>query len=120
MFANYPLKYKITEPGISEQELRKKGSMYVLCYVYSRGSVAKKLLGYDNSKSETALVSMMYPDNGQPQLKNIPAEAFVYKFYIKHIDSGNVFLGTKWDADTTWDQALKNQIRGFKTELKLN
>jgi hypothetical protein len=31
-----------------------------------------------------------------------------------------VFLGTKWDADTSWDQALKNHLMAFKSELKVN
>jgi hypothetical protein len=54
------------------------------------------------------------------QLKNIAANTVVYKFYVRHIDSGNIFLGTKWDADTTWQDALKNFIGGFKAELKIN
>jgi hypothetical protein len=30
-----------------------------------------------------------------------------------------VFLGTKWDADLTWEEALLNQINGMKAELRL-
>ncbi|HMG92404.1 MAG TPA: hypothetical protein VK589_20240 [Chryseolinea sp.] len=115
----YPLKYKMTEPGTPEKELRKQGSLYVVCFVRTRGVVAKDLLGYDTSKSESALVSVTYPDN-QQQLKNIGSNTPVYKFYFKHIDSGNVFFGTKWDADLTWQQALINQIKGMKAELRLN
>lgn len=116
---HYPLKFKLTEPGLSEKELRKQGSLYVLCYLYVRDGVAKKLLGYDMSKSESALVSVTYP-NGQQQLKNIPTDTPVFKFYFKHIESGNVFLGNKWDADLTWQQALLNQIKGMKAELRIN
>jgi hypothetical protein len=119
IFSVYPFKHKFTEPGLSERELRNKGSIYILCYVHTRGSIAKKVLGYDVGKSESAIVSVLFNDNGQTQLKNIDSDAFVYKFYFKHIDSGNVFLGTKWDADISWDQALKNQIRGFKAEFKV-
>lgn len=119
LFSNYPFKYQITEPGLSERELRQKGFFYVLCFIHTRGSVAKHILGYDTSKPETAYVSVTYPD-GQPQLKNIPSETPVYKFYFKHIDSGNVFLGTKWDADVTWQQALKNHLMAFKAELRIN
>lgn len=120
VFSTYPFKYKLTEPGLSESELRKKGFLWILCYVHTRGSIAKKVLGYGMSRSESAIVSVTYNENGESQLKNIPSEALVYKFYFKHIDSGNVFLGTKWDADTTWEQALKNQIKGFKMELKID
>jgi hypothetical protein len=116
---NYPYKYTLTEPNLSETELRKKGSLFVLRFVCARDKVAKTILGYDMTKSENAIVSIVYPGN-QPQLKNIPADAHVYKFYFKHIDSGNAYLGTKWDADETWQQALINQIKGFKAELKIN
>lgn len=116
---NYPLKYKLTEPGTAERDLRKQGLLYIVCFVHTRGVVAKELLGYDMSKSESALVSVTYPGM-QQQLKNIPSSTPIYKFYFKHIDSGNVFFGTKWDADLTWQQALLNQIKGMKAELRLN
>jgi hypothetical protein len=116
---NYTLKYKMTEPGVPEKDLRKQGSLYVLCIVRTRGSVAKELLGYQVKPGETALVSVAYP-GPQQELRNIPSDEVVYKVYFKHIDSGNVFLGTKWDADTTWQQALLNQLRGMKAELRLN
>lgn len=116
---NYPLKFKMTEAGTAEKELRRQGQLYVMGFIYCRGSIAKELLGYDMSKSESALLSITYPD-GQQQLKNLPSNTPVFKFYFKHIDSGNVFLGTKWDADTTWQQALLNQIRGMKNELRIN
>jgi hypothetical protein len=116
---NYPLKYKVTEPGLSEKDLRKQGYLYVMCVVHARGAVAKKLLGYDMTKSESALVSVTY-SNGQSQLKNFPSNEPVYKIYFKHIESGNVFLGNKWDADLTWEQALLNHLKGMKTELRIN
>jgi hypothetical protein len=115
----YPYKFKMTEPGLTDKELRKQGSYYVLCLVHGRGSAAKELLGYNPAKSETALVSVTYPGD-QPQLKNIPSDTPVYKMYYKHIDSGNCFLGTKWDADLTWQQAIINHLKAFKAEFKIN
>jgi hypothetical protein len=70
------------------------------------------------TKAASAIASVTY-DGGQPQLKNIPSNTPVYKVYFKHIDSGNVFLGTKWDADLTLEQAILNQIRAFKAEFKI-
>lgn len=116
---SYPYKYKLTEPGLSEAQIRKDGSYYVLRFVYARDKAAHNLLGYDVTKSQSAIVSVTYPDD-KPHLISIPANSMVYKFYFKHIDSGNIFLGTKWDADLTWQNALINQIRAFKTELKIN
>jgi hypothetical protein len=120
IFKNYyPLKFKMTEPGVAEKELRRQGNLYVMGFIFSRGSVVRELLGYDMSKAESAFLSVTYPE-GQQQLKNIPANTPIFKFYFKHIDSGNVFLGTKWDADVTWQQALINYIQGMKAELRLN
>ena len=113
----YSFKYKLTESGINERELRKQGYLYVLCLVHARGSVLRKVLGYNSTKQESAYASVTFPED-QSQLKNIAATTPVYKFYFKHIDSGNVFLGTKWDADVTWQQALRNHLMAFKAELK--
>ncbi len=117
--SNYPWKYKITEAGIDERELRKQGFSYVLCYIDTRGVAAREILGYDMTKSESAYASITFP-GGQLQLKTIPADKPVYKFYFRHIDNGNVFLGNKWDADITWQDALRNHVLGFKSELKIN
>lgn len=115
----YPFKYKLTEPGLTESQIRQDGSYYVLRYVYARDKAAQNVLGYDATKSQSAITSITYPDE-KAHLKNIPANTMVYKFYFKHIDSGNIFLGTKWDADLTWQQALINQLRAFKAELRIN
>ncbi|MBT1703081.1 hypothetical protein [Chryseosolibacter indicus] len=114
----YPFKYQLTEANLSEVELRKKGFLYVLRFVCSRNKVASNVLEYPMSKSQNAIVSMTY-NGGAPEIKNISADAAVYKFYFKHLESRNVFLGTKWDADTSWQQALINQIRGFRMEFKI-
>lgn len=115
----YPFKYKLTDPGLSESQIRQDGSLYVLRFVYASDRAAQDLLGYSASRSQSAIVSVTYPGN-EPHLKSIPANNMVYKFYFKHINSGNIFLGTKWDADVTWQQALINQIKAFKAELKIN
>ncbi len=117
--ANYPLKYQIVNAGSDEQELRRKGFLYVLCFVRSRGVAAKEALDYDLSKDEKSYASITFPD-GQLQLKILPRDQPIYKFYFRHIDNGNVFLGNKWDADVTWLDALRNHIIGFKQEAKIN
>jgi hypothetical protein len=115
---NYPFKYMFTDPNLPESELRKQGLLFVLRFVHARGKIAKTVMGYDMTKSESAIVSISYPGS-QAQVKNISADSEVYKFYFKHIDSGNVYLGTKWDADDNWEQALINQLKGFRAELKI-
>ncbi len=119
IFKTYPLRYQLTDNTIADKDLRNKGFLYVLCMVHGRSSVVKELLGYPVNTSESAFVSVTYPGT-EMQLKNIPADTEVYKFYVRHIDSGNVYLSTKWDADTSWQQALQNFIKGMKAEMKLN
>lgn len=114
----YPFKYTLTDAGLSEAELRKQGYLFVFRFVKSRARVAKQVLGYDITKAESAIVSISYTGE-QPELRNISVNADVYKYYFKHIDSGNVYLGTKWDADESWQQAIVNQLRGMKIELKI-
>jgi hypothetical protein len=119
IFKNYPLKYKLVDPAIDEAELRKQGFLYVLRFVNAPCLQAKELCEYEISGPVSAFVSVTYP-NGQPVLKTISAETPVFKFYAKKIDSENVFLGNKWDADTTWQEALRNYIKGLRIEFKLN
>lgn len=115
----YTNRLKLADDPAVEKDLRRQGFSFVLRYVHCRGRAARELLGYDVSKNESAYGSMVY-GNGTSQLKTISADVPVYKFYIKHIESGNVFLGTRWDADEDMLQALRNYIEGFKTEFKLN
>lgn len=119
IFKTYPLRYQLTDNTIADKDLRNKGFLYVLCVAHGQSGVVKEMLGYTVNQSESAFVSVTWPEN-EMQLKNIPAETEVYKFYVRHIDSGNVFLSTKWDADTSWQQALQNFIKGMKAEMKLN
>lgn len=116
----YPEKVKVVQIPADEKDLVKQGFQWVLLYVKLNGTTAHEILGYDMLKTAaTAYGSVTYP-NGTAQVKTISADEPIYKFYIKHLRSGNVFLGTKWDADETLVQALKNHIMGYRTELKLN
>ena len=115
----YPYKYTLTEPNLSEAELRRQGFLYVLRFIHARNKIARDVLGYETSRAQSAFVSMTYQEN-ESQVKNISANQMVYKFYFKHIESKNVFLGRKWDADPSWEQALWNQLKGYKAEFRLN
>ena len=45
----------------------------------------------------------------QTKAKPIPRDALVYKFYIRQNISKNIHVGV-WDADITWQDALRNMI----------
>src|SRR5688572_7618015 len=68
----YPFRNQLVDPAVPDKELRNKGFLYVLCFVNTRCGIAKELLGYPVRKSESAFVSVTYPD-GQVQLKTIPS-----------------------------------------------
>ncbi len=116
---SFQAKYEFVEPAEDEIDLRQKGFVYILRFIHARGSFAKDILGYDMSKSETALVTVSYP-NGALQLKTIPSETIIYKFYIKNMEDENIYLGPKWDADINWQDALKNHIDGYRAGGKMN
>lgn len=115
----YPDKYKVVTMPADEKDLVKQGFQFLILFVKSNGKTARELLGYNNDAASTAYGSVTFP-NGSPQVKTISADVPIYKIYIKHLRSGNVFLGTKWDADQTLSQSLKNHLMGLRAELKLN
>jgi hypothetical protein len=116
---HYPFAYQFFEPGSEETAIRQKGFLFSLAFINTRGYPAMELLEYNMAKAGSAITSASYP-NGQLQLKTYPAEMLIYKFYFKHLENQNIYLGTKWDADPDWQQALINQIKGLKAELRVN
>lgn len=114
---NYSGKYELVDGNADESDLRKKGFLFILRFVHAKGSLAKDVLDYESTKSASAIASATFT-NGELQLKAIPAEEEVYKFYFKKLETGEVFLG-KWDADILWQDALKNHIHAYKAEKKL-
>jgi hypothetical protein len=115
---NYPFNYEFFESGTEDKEIRQKGFLLLLSAIHTRGYPAMELLKYNMTNAGSAIASVSYP-NGQLQLKTIPANELVYKFYFKQLENGNIYLGTKWDADPSWEQALLNQIMGLKAEMRI-
>jgi hypothetical protein len=114
---HFPVKYELVDPKLEERELGSRGFRTVLRFVHTRGSVAKEILGYDLSQLAHSL-STVYFVNGEADVKTIPANETIYKFYVKHIEYGNIFLGKGWDADITWQDALKNHLQAMRESLK--
>jgi hypothetical protein len=113
----FPVKYELVDPELDDRELERKGFITVLRFIHTRGRVAKKILEYDLTQMASSIASVMML-NGEPQIKTIPAEEPVYKFYIKHLEYGNIFLGNKWDTDQSWQIALANHLQLMRLDLK--
>ena len=115
--ANYPMSFELTDPSESEKELLDKGFSFVLYRLHTSGKSIQRLLNYDVDDEDETYVTLI-EKNGKPTLRYIPVDAPVYKYYIKHIKSGNVYLGKDWDADETWQNAMQHWIKGVRKELK--
>jgi len=115
VMADYPYDYVIVDSDKTERELRDEDHQYILYYVHTVGRNVKEILEYEINESESAYMSEV--SNGETRLKSINNQTPVYKFYVKHIYSENVFLGTKWDADISWSDALHNYITNMENQL---
>ncbi len=114
---HFPVKYELVDPELDDRELERKGFVLVLRFIHTRGLIAKKILDYDLTQMASSIASVMMV-NEEPQIKTIPADEPVYKFYFKHLEYGNIFLGNKWDADRSWQVALANHLQLMRLELK--
>jgi hypothetical protein len=115
----YPYEYgQVDYDPAKEDALRTAGYQYVLLRLYSTGEHIRKMLEYDMEADETEYVTLK-KDGNQMKLRTIPKDAPVYKYYIKHIYSGDVYLGKPWDADEEWEHALGNYIINMKKELNV-
>ncbi len=96
----YPFQYGFVNPDKTEKKLRNDKYEFVLYYLNTSERVIQELLNYSEEKRS---------------ISNQP----VIKFYVKHIFSGEIYLG-KWDASTSWQQALRNHLEGIKARVEKN
>ena len=109
----YPFSFTVFEAGSDEQQIRSKGFLYTLKAIRCRNIAAMDLLGYDLGNVGHRIKGVTFI-NGNLEETSLPADEIVYKFYFKHLTNGNIYLGTKWDAAVSWQQALDNQIQGVR------
>lgn len=109
----YPFKFKMFDAGTDETTARGEGYLYVLKLIHCRSSAAMDLFGYDLLNAGHRINAVTYK-SGKPEETSLPAEQTVFKFYFKHLENGNIYLGTKWDGAADWKEALNNYLMGFK------
>ncbi|MTI32187.1 hypothetical protein [Xanthovirga aplysinae] len=112
----YPFNYGLVNYSKGEDNIKKAGYQFVLMRLKTSGKEIKKLLGYDENDSDQYIT--LVSQNGKNTMRHIPADATVYKYYIKHLHTGDVYLGNQWDADEDWKSALQHFIRNLKKEVK--
>lgn len=107
---NYPYAYEIVPYEYDEKKLLAKGFQFVLMRINSSGLDVRKMLGYEISDDINELITIKKNSLGEVNIKSIPVDAMVYKYYVKHINSGDIYLGEQWDGDDNWQDALNNHI----------
>lgn len=114
---SYGYEYELVDPSLTDKELSKQGFSYVLLRLYAPGIDIKRLLNYNFNEDKQSYTTQIF-NNGRVTLRTIPANGLVYKYYIKHLRSGNIYLGSKWDADETWSDALDHMLYNVREEMK--
>ena len=118
LFQNYKWKYELVSPDMDDQELLRNGFLYKLVRVSSTGKKVKEFLGYELNDIEQDYITTIQKPDGSITLRAIPVNAPVHKFYIKSIPRDEVYLGESWDADETWQDALKNHLKNLIDNLE--
>lgn len=113
----YDYEYELVDPSLTDQELGSQGFSYVLLRLNAPGIDIKRLLNYQVSGTQQSYTTQIF-NSGKVTLRSIPANGLVYKYYIKHLRSGNIYLGAKWDADETWSEALDHMLYNIREEMK--
>ena len=93
----YPLPYEISA-DFSDSEVYSKGGQFVLLGLHTTGETIKDLLDYKQDAGETVYATIKTTDIGST-VKRLPKDAVVYKYYVKHVYTKDVYTGLKWDAD---------------------
>lgn len=95
----YPYEYALVDASRSEDELRQDGYQYILRRLHTREENIREMLGYPAGAGA-----------GQEP---------VYKYYVKHIYTGDVYLGNAWDANASWQTALINHLRNMRDDMTM-
>jgi len=117
LLETYPYAFELFDYTDNEDAFR-KGYQYVLLHMGTAGESIKKMLNYNTGTNETDYISTVASDSIATKLKTIPVEAFVHKFYLRHTVNHEAFVGRQWDADITWEAALRNFVLNLRIAFK--
>lgn len=114
IMAMYPFKYELVDYSEGEDHLYRREFSYVLMFLHSTGKTIKELLNYDVDYNETDYITLKTVQEEITTLEQFPINTSVFKFYMKQLVNKEVYLGSQWDADLTWEEALINHLNNFK------
>ncbi|XOV92606.1 MAG: hypothetical protein ACFHWX_20665 [Bacteroidota bacterium] len=113
----YPYKYELVS-YTDDEALYKKGFQFALLPIHTTGTNIKNMLNYKISGTETDFISMVPKDGIGMNLKTIPVNQTVNKYYIKQTIAHDVYVGKEWDSDYSWESAFRNFIINLSRALK--
>jgi hypothetical protein len=113
----YKFEYGLVDQNVSDEALMADGFAYVMRSIRTSGISVRRLLNYEVDEEDEYYITVKVI-KGKPTMRYIPIKAPVYKYYIKNLKTGNVYLGKNWDADETWQESLKNVLYNINQELK--
>ena len=114
---DYKFEHGLVEHSTNDKDLMIAGYNYVIRSIKTSGIGVKRLLNYPVDEEEEYYITVKLVNN-KPTMRYIPIRAQIYKYYIKNLKTGNIYLGKNWDADETWQESLKNVLYNISQELK--
>jgi len=97
--AKYPFNYELVRTDLTEDLMKKAGFHYVLRYLHGEEATLMTLLDYRETATNP--------------------EKMGYKFYMKHLVTGDIYLGNTWDIQTNWQAALNKHLTNLRQTLKV-
>lgn len=97
--SQYPFAYELVGKNMTEDLMMKAGFQFVLRYLYGEERTLRTLLDYGSVDDR--------PDQ------------MAYKYYIKHLITGDIYLGDAWDSQSEWQQALMIHLTKLRRSLKV-
>lgn len=118
LMADYPYKFGIVSYEYDEKKLIAKGFQFVLMRINSSEGNVKRFLGYQMSEDANKLIPVYKDKQGNASAKSSTLDGMVYKYYVKHINSGDIYLGEQWDGDDNWQDAFSSHITALLRKLE--
>ncbi|MDH5379769.1 MAG: hypothetical protein OEW75_02890 [Cyclobacteriaceae bacterium] len=110
---HYPFEFELVDNSIPEDELLKLGFNFILRYIEAPQDELRNLLGYSSKEGVTHYMAVKRRGS-ESSMVPVSLTQDATKFYIKDLRKGDAYLGTEWDIDTSWIDALINHIYSFK------
>ena len=107
IMGDYPFDYELVDM-VDDKEIYAAGYQYALMSISSTGLSIKRMLNYPSAANETHIMTSTYDGANKADLRRIPANANMTKYYIKQTIMNDIHSGYDWDADVSWQQGLKN------------